>query len=511
MAEEQGVLLELEGQARPAEGKREARLRRPERAQLVMDTIDLERMIAPGHLARAVWELAGMLPTEGFLAENKSVEGHAGRPRLCPKMMLSLWVYGYSQGLGEGHAIAEEMKYEPGLRWLAGNDLICGRSLCEFRVAHAQALEQVFAELLGILARDGLVNLHELTLDGTKIKAHASSSSRRREKTLREHVAEAAEAVRTLENPHDAAERSAKKLEAQRRGAAERSRRLQAGLEELQKIRGGKPASQQEQARVSETDPQARPMKNGEGAYILGYNVQLATETKNKIIVNVAATQDAADQKQWEPALHRLAHQPVTVIVDGGYVTHDNLVAASARNVEMIGPAMDIDARIERGRQASLRSAGIAPEFGPQAFVQIENGAAVRCPAGQRLPLQGVFDGYQRYRSKSSDCAACAHRQLCSPQGRRTVKLRCGADERRQIEREFAERMRSEANREQYKKRGPTAEFPHAWIKEKFGLRQFHVRGLVKVGLEALWVALAYNIRQWERLVWRPKLQPAAM
>ena len=48
------------------------------------------------------------------------------------------------------------------------------------------------------------------------------------------------------------------------------------------------------------------------------------------------------------------------------------------------------------------------------------------------------------------------------------------------------------------------AEFPHAWIKEKFRLRQFHVRTLKKVTMETIWAALTYNIQQWARLRWRP-------
>ena len=43
----------------------------------------------------------------------------------------------------------------------------------------------------------------------------------------------------------------------------------------------------------------------------------------------------------------------------------------------------------------------------------------------------------------------------------------------------------------------------NAWIKDKLGLRKFHVRGLVKAGSELLWACLTYNIMQWERLKWR--------
>ena len=67
------------------------------------------------------------------------------------------------------------------------------------------------------------------------------------------------------------------------------------------------------------------------------------------------------------------------------------------------------------------------------------------------------------------------------------------------------EKMASESAREIYKQRSQIAEFPNAWIKEKMGLRQFRLRGLIKVGMEALWACLAYNIKQWIRLRWRPR------
>jgi len=58
-----------------------------------------------------------------------------------------------------------------------------------------------------------------------------------------------------------------------------------------------------------------------------------------------------------------------------------------------------------------------------------------------------------------------------------------------------------------YRQRSEVAEFPNAWIKEKFGLRQFHLRGLIKTGIEALWACLTYNIKLWIRLCWKPGLQ----
>ena len=46
------------------------------------------------------------------------------------------------------------------------------------------------------------------------------------------------------------------------------------------------------------------------------------------------------------------------------------------------------------------------------------------------------------------------------------------------------------------------AEFPFAWIKEKFGLRKFRVFGKRKARTEAVWACLAYNAMIWMRHLW---------
>jgi Transposase DDE domain len=73
----------------------------------------------------------------------------------------------------------------------------------------------------------------------------------------------------------------------------------------------------------------------------------------------------------------------------------------------------------------------------------------------------------------------------------------------------FREKMKTEAAQQIYKKRGPVAEFPNAWIKDKLGIRKFRLRGMAKATTEAMWGALTYNVQQWIRLSWRPKLMAA--
>ena len=65
---------------------------------------------------------------------------------------------------------------------------------------------------------------------------------------------------------------------------------------------------------------------------------------------------------------------------------------------------------------------------------------------------------------------------------------------------EFKKKMHTEEAKQIYSHRSEVAEFPNLWFKAKFKIQQLYLRGLVKVGIEVLWAALAYNILQWLRL-----------
>ena len=65
----------------------------------------------------------------------------------------------------------------------------------------------------------------------------------------------------------------------------------------------------------------------------------------------------------------------------------------------------------------------------------------------------------------------------------------------------YLSRMKRPEVKRLYKKRCEVAEFPHMWAKAVKGWRRFSVRGVVKAGMEAIWVALSYNMAQWMRVM----------
>jgi hypothetical protein len=206
-----------------------------------------------------------------------------------------LWIYAYSRGISSAREIARRCTYEPAFQWLCGLGEINHHTLSDFRVDHDASLRELFVQVLGVLSAGGLVSLERVMHDGTKIKACAGSDSFRREERLKEHLEAARKQVEAMGDPRQ--EEAAGKRAARQRALRERQQRLEQALAELEKVRQAKQADK-EQARASQSDPQARIMKQSDGGYAPSYNVQLSTEASHRILVGTEVSQCGSDYGQ---------------------------------------------------------------------------------------------------------------------------------------------------------------------------------------------------------------------
>ena len=490
----------VDGSVRP-------RLKPVDRSQLVWRTVDVEHLIEPDHPARAIWGLTGGLDLAGFYRPIEAVEGVAGRAPRDPRLLISLWVYAYSRGISSAREIARRCSYDPAFEWLCGMEPVNHHSLSDFRVAHGPALQELFVELLGVLSAEGLVSLERVMHDGTKIKACASGDSFRREERLREHLEAARQQVQTLEQ--SASDEPSRQEAAQQRAARERQQRVEQAFKELETVRQAKrDAKERESARVSISDPQARVMKQPDGGYAPSYNVQMSTEASHKIIVGVGISQNSSDYGELLGGVQRIEQnlkaQPKQLVADGGFTSRENIMETAARGIDLIGSWSE-------PKGGNTRGEAMAPEFQAQAFTYDAAQDRYRCPAGHCLrPLyqhQGIGVVRHQYRAETSVCQACRFKAQCCPRSAQGRMIARSVDAP-QV-RQFREKMQTPQAQEIYRQRAPVAEFPNAWIKEKLAVRQFRLRGLIKVGLEALWACLTYNIQQWIRLCWLPRLATA--
>ena len=105
------------------------RLASIDRSQLLLHTVDVERLIDEDHSARSIWHLAGRMNLSLYHAEIAALEGRAGRDHTAPQLLISLWLYAYSQGISSAREIARQCAYEPGFAWLCGLQPISHRTL----------------------------------------------------------------------------------------------------------------------------------------------------------------------------------------------------------------------------------------------------------------------------------------------------------------------------------------------------------------------------------------------
>jgi transposase len=487
------------------------RLKVIDRQQMCWRPVEVDQLVEEDHSVRAIWELIGQQDLSQFYAQIKAVAGVAGREAVDPQLLVSLWIYAYSAGVSSAREIERLCGYHPAYQWLTGLAVINHHTLSDFRTEHSAALHELFIDVLGVLDQAGVVSLKRVMHDGTKVKANAADNSFHREATLREHLEVARQHVEQMERE---AEQPSQDLSPRQQAARVRARRdqqqrLEQALEGLKQIRAH--SEKPEGARASQTDPEARNMQQAHGACGPAYNVQISTDAQEKIIVGVGISQCSSDAGELPPAVERvesnLGRRVGEMVVDAGFTNQATIEAMAERETALIGSLPDPEARVE----TALASCGVAEAFFPKAFVYDASQNAYTCPAGKTLRYQdrekkGAAIRY-RYRAAKADCNACPLKAHCCPhtsKGRALWRV-----EDSPAVTAFKQKMATPEAQQTYKQRAGVAEFPNAWIKAKIGLRQFRLRGLVKVGLEALWACLTYNIQQWIRLLWRPQRQRA--
>jgi transposase len=477
------------------------------RQQLLLRPVEVEKLVDLDHPVRAIWELVGRLNLEPFYVEVESVEGVAGRPVWDPRLLISLWLYAYKDGVSSAREIARLCEYHPAYQWLTGLEVVNYHTLADFRIRHKEALDQLFIGVLGVLSHEGLITLQRVMHDGTKVRACASDKSFHRKATLQDHLRLAREQVEQMGDP-ESEELSQRVAKARQRALREKQQRLVEALKELEQIEASRSkASEKEKARASSTDPEARIMLQAKGAYGPAYNVQISTDAQSKIIVGVGVTQAPTDAAELEPAVERIEANmgdgPEQMVVDAGLTNQATMEAMTEKQVDLIGALPE-----RRGIAVDrLKQRGVSSEFYPQAFEYDESADCYRCPVGKVLGYetqerQGATLR-RRYRAKASDCRVCEFQLQCCPGTRRGRSL-VRSEATPEIV-AFQAKMETSEAQAIYKQRAGVAEFPNAWIKDKIGLRQFRLRGLAKVTLESLWACLTYNICQWIRLCWKPR------
>ena len=410
-----------------------------------------DQLIPAIHQARVVWSVVEKLDLSAFHEPIKAREGVCGRDATDPRLLVALWLYATTRGVGPARELARLCVESRPYRWLCGGVTMNHHTLSDFRVGHAAALDELFTQVLAALVDQGLVKVRRISQDGTRVRACAGASSFRRGQRLEQLLEQAKTHMAELRSQLDDPEKSdfgefsrtaglsAKKKAAQLRAARERQERIEAAVKVLPELKARQQAAARQagngkygqklkknEPRVSTTDPEARVMKMPDGGFAPAVNVQLAVDTESRAIVGVDLTSAGSDKGQAEPMRKQVEDRTGLKVqehlMDGGFLILEEIDRAAEAGVTVFAP-----------------------------------------PPVPRDPAKA---GTQ-YNPKPTDSPAQA---------------------------QWRRRMGSDCGKTIYKERASRSETANADLKQHRGLLQMTVRGLAKTKCVALWCALAYNL-----------------
>jgi len=405
-----------------------------------------------------------------------------GRPGYAPGDLLKLYIYGYLNRVRSSRRLEAECHRNIEVIWLLRTLKPDFKTIADFRADNRAAFKTVFRQFTLLCKRLDLFGRELLAVDGTRIKAvnnkDRNFTCNSLEKFIRAADERLEEYLQRLDEG-DAAESGT--------GGA-RTKNLAEKIEALRNKRGRYAALLAEmertgEAQVSLTDPDSRAMAAHTKVGV-GYNIQVAVDAKNKMIVEQAVTNQVVDMglltQTAEPARAILDVATIDVVADRGYFKIEDIEACENAGCVPFVPKPQRGSSVRAGffRKDEFR-------YDPERDVFI-------CPAGQILA--------SRYESKLRElkkidyanraaCLVCPMRSRCTNGYRKVSRL-----ENEAVLDRMAARLK--ARPEVLDRRRETVEHPFGSIKQWMNQGAFLMKGLDKVRAEFSLTALVYNLRR---------------
>src|SRR3954468_22286665 len=151
---------------------------------------DVREWLAADHLAWFVIEAVDGVGLSAFYAAYRA-DGH-GRAAYEPSLMVALILYAFATGVRSSRAVERHCRQDVAYRVITGNMVPDHATIARFICRHDRTLGDLFAEVLRLCDRAGLVRPGVVSIDGTRIAGNASPEVNYTfEQIAREIVAEA--------------------------------------------------------------------------------------------------------------------------------------------------------------------------------------------------------------------------------------------------------------------------------------------------------------------------------
>ena len=442
-----------------------------------------------------------------------------------PRVLLKIVLLAYSRGIISSRSMEAACCRDVQFMAISGNSAPHFSTLANFVSSLGEAIGKIFAQVLAICDREGLIGRQMFAIDGVKLPSNASKAkSGKRKDFLRQvdKMEKAVDAILAKQRAADAALAQGA-LEAKGKRRLERLQAEAAKLREWLKEHPQDRKSPKGKPRLSNlTDNESAKMPTDKGV-IQGYTGVAAVDEKNQIIVEAQAHGTGSEQELLLPAteaIQPIAKENTVLCADSGYHSEDNLKHLEDKGIEAFIP--DHLYRQRDPRYAGQQAHTDKPEalwdksekpvekpklFQPCDFQVAPDHSHCICPAGKRLYRHGGncnIGGRQaiKFTGRQRDCQSCPKRAQCLRHPQRTmvrqVAIFLGKHEKAQEK--ASERMKrkidTDTGREMMARRFATVEPVFGNLRYNKGLNRFTLRGRQKVDGQWKLYCLVHNIEK---------------
>jgi len=426
------------------------------------------------------------------LAPVEITYSNIGASAYPPGALIKVLFLAYIHGIRSSRRIEAKLCQDIAFRFLAGNATPDHGTINLFRKSHLANLKEIFAQIIALADGMGMVDLSDISIDGTKIKANAGRNNTVDLKQIDDYkkyfekVMREAEEIDEEEDKKFGNGRGYDAMPAHLVDPKQRQKALESAKKKLKKLREAEARikEKQEKAQSKEdkkfrknstinlTDSDANLLKMKDETFKVGYNAQIAAS--KQFIAAYDLNADPTDTRSLPDMVRATEENTKTKIkilkADAGYFSKGNIEYLESKNIDGYIPP----------QKNSSANAAFEYDKAKDEFV---------CGQGKRLVFKKIDRSAKQY--WGIECDGCPKLAECTKMKRKSFNYDF---ELARVSNEMRQKLETQKGKAKYNERMAEIEPVFGDMKHNRGFVSFLCRGKAAALAELGLVCAAHNL-----------------
>jgi transposase len=279
-----------------------------------------------------------------------SAPSDKGRPGYNPADLTKLYIYGYMNKITSSRRLEKATQTNIEVMWLLRRLTPDFKTIAEFRKNNKEAINLVFKQFVTLCKEWDLFGKEMVAIDGSKFRAVNSKKNNFNAKNLNRKIKYLDEKIQKYMTETE--ENDTKESVDRKPDEEEIKEKIQKLRKRKQKYEGYKKEIEEgDITEISTTDPDSRLMAVNNNGIDVCHNVQIAVDSKHKLIVDLDVTSNPTDHG----ALSKLAIsaketfevEELKALADKGCYNAEDLIKCEEENIITYVPKQQFDGHFE--------------------------------------------------------------------------------------------------------------------------------------------------------------------